>query len=66
MFAGDDQALNAARTRIHDEFKKNKHVDSAESISEMLKFASEVQNELKTTVVQAKRKEPGVYGISVE
>lgn len=62
MFAGDKLALNAARTRINEEFKKNKHVDSVESIGEMLKFASEVENELRTTVVQAKQREPGVYG----
>lgn len=62
VFAGDDVTLNAARLRINEEFKKNKHIDQADSIVEMLKFANEVENELKTTVVQAKQKKPGVYG----
>lgn len=62
VFAGDEQALTAVRLRINDEFKKNKHIESGESTVEMLKFAQEVENELKTTVVQAKQKQPGVYG----
>lgn len=52
----------AARVRINDEYKKNKHVEDANSVAELQKFAQEVENELKTTVVQAKEKQPGIYG----
>lgn len=62
VFAGDDVALNAVRTKINDEYKKNKSIDNQESILEMIKFAKEVEDELKTTVVQAKATAPGVYG----
>lgn len=64
VFAGDDVALNAIRTKINDEYKKNKSIENQDSILEMIKFAKEVENELRTTVVQAKAKAPGVYGIN--
>lgn len=63
VFAGDDVALNAVRTKINDEYKKNKSIENQESILEMIKFAKEVEDELRTTVVQAKATAPGVYGI---
>lgn len=63
VFAGDDVALNAVRTKINDEYKKNKSIENQDSILEMIKFAKEVEDELKTTVVQAKATAPGVYGI---
>lgn len=54
--------MSAARIKINEEFKKNKHVQNEGSIDELLKVAQEVENELKTNVIQAKQKEPGVYG----
>lgn len=62
VFAGDDLALMAARMRINAEYKKNKLVEDASSVAELQKFAHEVENELTTTVVQAKEKQPGIYG----
>lgn len=61
-FKGDERALVAARNKINEEFKKNKHVQNEGSIDELVKMAIEVQNELKANVIQAKEKEPGVYG----
>lgn len=52
----------AARNKINEEFKKNKHVQNEGSIDELVKMAIEVENELKGNVIQAKEKEPGVYG----
>lgn len=61
-FGGDKRTLLAARNKINEEFKKNKHVQNEGSIDELLKMAKEVENELKANVIQAKEKEPGVYG----
>lgn len=63
IFAGDERALFAARTKINDDFKKNKSVENKESIVELLKFGEEVEKELRTSVVQAKRTKPNVYGM---
>lgn len=62
MFKGDEVALHAARIKINEEFKKNKNVNNKDSIKELLQFATEVENELKTSIVQAKQKTPGIYG----
>lgn len=62
VFAGDEVALEAARVRISEDFRKNKNVQNTASVSELLKFAKEVESELQTSVVQAKEKTPGVYG----
>lgn len=52
----------AARNKINEEFKKNKHVQNEGSIDELVKMAIDVENELKANVIQAKEKEPGLYG----
>lgn len=52
----------AARNQINDEFKKNKHVQNEGSIDELVKMASEVEKELRENVIQAREKEPLVYG----
>lgn len=62
IFAGDERALCAARTKINDDFKRNKSVESEESILELMKFGQEVEQELRTSVVQAKRTKPHVFG----
>uniref|UniRef100_A0A8D9A3E9 Complex III assembly factor LYRM7 n=1 Tax=Cacopsylla melanoneura TaxID=428564 RepID=A0A8D9A3E9_9HEMI len=61
IFKGDDQALNAARIKINDEFKKHKHVTSAKSIQELVNLSNSVENEIRTTVIQAVETTPGVY-----
>lgn len=61
-FKGDERTLSAARIKINEEFKKNKHVKNEGSIDELVKMAKEVEVELKANVIQAKEKEPGLYG----
>lgn len=62
VFVGDAFALSAAQKRITEDFRKNKHVTNQGSIQELLNLAKDVRNELKTNVIQAKQKTPGVYG----
>lgn len=62
-FSGDERALVSVRIKINEEFKKNKHVQNEGSIDELIKLANDVEYELKTNVIQAKEKEPGVYGM---
>lgn len=61
-FTGDERTLLAARNKINEEFKKNKHVKNTESIDELLKMAAGVEHELKANVIQAEEKKPGVFG----
>ncbi|KAJ6641104.1 Complex III assembly factor LYRM7 [Pseudolycoriella hygida] len=60
-FGGDERTLLAARIKINEEFKKNKHIQNEGSVDELVKLAEEVEQELKSNVIQAKEKEPGVY-----
>ncbi|XP_037043059.1 complex III assembly factor LYRM7 [Bradysia coprophila] len=60
-FDGDERSLSTVRNKINEEFKKNKHVQNEGSINELVKLAQDVEYELKTNVIQAKEKEPGVY-----
>lgn len=82
--------VSAARRRINEEYKKNKHVTDSEVVSQvipvcksvlsvmtcsilydmicvflhlqMIKLSKSVEEELRTTVVQAYESEPGKYG----
>uniref|UniRef100_A0A0A9YGB8 Complex III assembly factor LYRM7 n=1 Tax=Lygus hesperus TaxID=30085 RepID=A0A0A9YGB8_LYGHE len=65
VFEGDAQALNAARDKINEEFKKNKHVEDEEKVKEMLGFTKAVEEELRTTVIQARETEPGKYTLRI-
>lgn len=58
VFHEDNYAINAARIKINEEFKKNKE---AEDGVKQLKLANDVINELKTNIVQAKKAESGAY-----
>lgn len=59
VFQEDNYAINAARIKINEEFKKNKE---AEDSVKQLKLANDVINELKTNIVQAKKvEESGAY-----
>lgn len=58
VFQEDNYAINAARIKINEEFKKNKE---AEDSVKQLKLANDVINELKTNIVQAKKEESGHY-----
>lgn len=61
VFVGDELALNAARTKINEEFRKHKFVSDEQSIEELLKYAGQVENQLRQTVIQIKEKKPGIY-----
>lgn len=61
VFKGDVYALNEGRKKINSEYKKCKDVKDTSSIEEMIKYASEVEEVLRTCVIQAKEVEPGKY-----
>nr|CAD7409420.1 unnamed protein product [Timema cristinae] len=62
IFKDDDFALQAARTKINEEYRQNKHVTELSSIEELVKFAESVEEELKSSVIQAREVKPGRYG----
>uniref|UniRef100_A0A0K8TPC6 Putative complex iii assembly factor lyrm7-like protein n=1 Tax=Tabanus bromius TaxID=304241 RepID=A0A0K8TPC6_TABBR len=64
VFAGDVAALEKARLEINKHFKQNKHVNE-ETTTELLKFAGEVETELRTNVIQAVEEKPGVYRVRI-
>ncbi|OCU02169.1 complex III assembly factor LYRM7 isoform X3 [Xenopus laevis] len=57
VFQNDHRALEAARQRINEEFKKNKRECSPAKISELLKFGTDVEILLRTSVVQGIHKD---------
>ncbi|XP_049870270.1 complex III assembly factor LYRM7 [Pectinophora gossypiella] len=61
VFKGDIKALTAARHKINEEYKKNKHVSDAGSIQAMIEFSEGVERELRTCVIQARELKPGVF-----
>ncbi|XP_014252492.1 complex III assembly factor LYRM7 [Cimex lectularius] len=65
VFKGDDKALAAARERINYEFRKNKTLCDDSAIRDMVVYAQEVDEELKTTVVQAQETDPGVFALRI-
>lgn len=59
VFYEDEYAINSARIKINEEFKKNKETEDG---VKQLKLANDVVNELKTNIVQAKLQESsGAY-----
>ncbi|XP_008319863.1 complex III assembly factor LYRM7 [Cynoglossus semilaevis] len=52
VFKDDNRALTAARLKINEEFKKNKHETSDENIQKMIKMGSDVDIVLRETVMQ--------------
>lgn len=62
VFQDDEAALTAARAKINEEYKKCMHVKDETAINELLKYSNEVENILRTTVIQAKEVGPGKYG----
>ncbi|XP_075230865.1 complex III assembly factor LYRM7 [Lycorma delicatula] len=61
VFKEDSSALDAARKKINEEFKKNKSISDVDQIEEKIKLSYEVENILRTKVVQATEKKPGTY-----
>ncbi|KAH0560901.1 complex III assembly factor LYRM7 [Cotesia glomerata] len=64
-FQGDQYALSFVRNKINDEYKKNKNVTDETAINELNKFANEVEHEVKTTIIQAVEKKPGIFELKV-
>ncbi|XP_016840273.1 complex III assembly factor LYRM7 [Nasonia vitripennis] len=60
-FRGDEQGLQFTRQKINDEFRKNKDITNEASIQELIKFAKEVENEVRTTVIQVVEKASGRF-----
>lgn len=52
VFKNDKRALEAARVKINEEFKKHKSEAAPEKIEEMLKMGSDVELLLRTSVIQ--------------
>ncbi|XP_057704472.1 complex III assembly factor LYRM7 isoform X2 [Corythoichthys intestinalis] len=52
VFKDDERALTAARSKINEEFRKNKQESSEENIIEMIKMGSDVEAVLRTGVLQ--------------
>ncbi|PSN50273.1 Complex III assembly factor LYRM7 [Blattella germanica] len=65
VFSEDEFALQAARNRINEEFKKNKHVTNQESIKEMVNLSKAVEDEMKASIVQACEVAPGKYELRI-
>lgn len=63
VFRGDEKALKAGRQRINDEFKSKRHVDDINSISELIKYGEDVEELLRTQVIQAQQKVDGNFGM---
>ncbi|CAG9767921.1 unnamed protein product [Ceutorhynchus assimilis] len=61
VFKNDNRALAEGRTKINQEFKKQKHVENEAAIQELLNYARAVEHELKTCVIQAQEVAPGKY-----
>lgn len=61
VFKGDTFALEEGRKKINEEYRKCKNVENTSSIEELLKYAKDVENELRTCVIQAREVEPGFY-----
>ncbi|XP_078531742.1 complex III assembly factor LYRM7 [Lissotriton helveticus] len=52
VFMNDDRALEAARQKINEEFKKNKNLSSPEKVAEQIKIGTDVELFLRTSVIQ--------------
>ncbi|KAM7360052.1 complex III assembly factor LYRM7 [Cochliomyia hominivorax] len=65
IFAGDDRALEAGRKEINERFKQNMKESNVDNIKKMLQLALDVDKELRTNVIQAKKKDEGVYELRI-
>ncbi|XP_075691881.1 complex III assembly factor LYRM7 [Rhinoderma darwinii] len=52
VFQNDLRALEAARQKINEEFRKNLSENAPEKVSELLKIGHDVELLLRTTVIQ--------------
>ncbi|XP_030049453.1 complex III assembly factor LYRM7 isoform X2 [Microcaecilia unicolor] len=52
VFKNDPRALEAARLKINEEFKKNRKETSPEKVAELMKIGHDVEVLLRTSVIQ--------------
>ncbi|XP_078455920.1 complex III assembly factor LYRM7 [Lampetra planeri] len=64
VFQDDSASLDAVRKMINVEFEKNRQELSPDKITELLKFGSDVELVLRTSVVQAEVMESGALRIN--
>lgn len=64
VFRDDAASLDAVRKMINVEFEKNRQELSPDKITELLKFGSDVELVLRTSVVQAEVMESGALRIN--
>lgn len=61
VFKDDIYALNEARKKINGEYRKYKDIKETSTIEEMIKYANEVEEVLRTCIIQARQVEPGKF-----
>ncbi|XP_064554761.1 complex III assembly factor LYRM7 [Drosophila montana] len=65
VFQGDDRALLAGRHKINESFQQNRNETNEEEIQKMINLAVEVDNELRTNVIQAKKRDDNVFELRI-
>ncbi|CAG0894922.1 unnamed protein product [Darwinula stevensoni] len=65
VFDKDFQALQAAREEIRKGFKDKKHINDTETITQLIKYADEVEEVLRTSVIQGQRMDEDKYRLMV-
>lgn len=63
VFKGDSPSINKAREQINIEYKKYKNIRDAVEIRKLILHSKSVENELRTTVIQAQETQPGRYEV---
>ncbi|XP_072174170.1 complex III assembly factor LYRM7-like [Diadema setosum] len=64
-FQGDTRALQAARVRIRDEFKKNATESDTKALQKLLKIGEDVKVLLEKAVAQGVLNEDGRYALRI-
>ncbi|XP_018805058.1 PREDICTED: complex III assembly factor LYRM7 [Bactrocera latifrons] len=65
VFQGDELTLKAGRKEINEQFRKNRSEKNEDEIKKMIQLAHDVDNELRTSVIQAIQEKEGVYKLRI-
>ncbi|ALC47211.1 CG34150 [Drosophila busckii] len=65
VFQGDETALIAGRQKINESFQQNRNETNQEEIQKMIQLANDCEHELRTNVIQAKKREDDVYELRI-
>ncbi|XP_041360270.1 complex III assembly factor LYRM7-like isoform X2 [Gigantopelta aegis] len=65
IFNGDEVALNAGRMKINDQFKQHKNETDVAQIEQLVQLAEDSEKVLRTTVVQARERDDGIFEMHV-